>query len=104
MGESLAAKRREDAKVNPDVMSLRFEGIEFSVAEEPPVVVLRDYPSFLVGRFRAAAELGRLAAMWKIHWYAAGPYQPDLRVCPSHLIVKEDRARVGHDWSNALAR
>ena len=81
--------------MNPGVMSLRFEGIELSVAEEPPVVVLPDYPSFLAGR---------LAAMGKIHWYAAGSYPPDLRVCPSHLIVNGDRARVGHDWSNALAR
>ena len=67
MGQYLFAKGREDAKVDPDVLALRFEGIELPAAEEPPVAAFADYPSALVDRFRAAAELGRVAAMGKIH-------------------------------------
>ena len=48
----------------------------------------------------AAAELDRLALLGKIHWRDCGSYPPELRVCPPHLIVKEDKVRVVHDWSN----
>ena len=53
-------------------------------------------------RQRAAVELGRLAALCKIRWYPEGVYPFDLCVCPSHLIAKEDKVRVVHDWSNVL--
>ena len=65
------------------------------------MVVLPDYPSVSEDRQRAASELDRLAELGKIHWYENGSYPPDLRVCPSHLIVKGDKARVAHDWSRA---
>ena len=102
MGQYLCAKGRDDAKLGPDVMPLWFEGIELSIAEEPPVVVFPDYPSALEDRFRAAAEWSRVAKMGQIHWYDAGSYPSDLRVCPSRLIVMRDKVRVAHDWSNAL--
>ena len=102
MGQSLPAKGREDAEVDRDALALWFEGIESPATGEPPVAALPDYPSALEDRFRVAAALGRLAAMGKIHWYDAGSHPPDLRVCPSHLIVKKEKARVVHDWSIAL--
>ena len=66
MGQALSARGCGEMQVNPDVMSLWFEGIELSFTQEPPVVVLPDYPSVLGDRFRAAVELGRLAALGKI--------------------------------------
>ena len=76
-GQSLSAKGREAANVDPDVLALWFDGIELSVTDEPPVAVLPDYPSVLEDRFRAAAVLGRLAAMGEIHWYDGGSYLLD---------------------------
>ena len=37
MGQSLAAKGREAAKVDPDVLATWIEGIELSVLEDPSV-------------------------------------------------------------------
>ena len=93
---------REVAKVGPDVLAFRSEGIELSGAEEPPVAAAPDYPSVLEDRFRAAAALGRLAAMRKIHWRDVGSYPPALRVCLSHLALRRDKVRVVRDWPNAL--
>ena len=65
-------------------------------------MVLSDYPSVAEDRQRAAAELDRLAGLGKIHWYEEGSRPPDLRVCPSHLIVKGGKARAARDWSRAM--
>ena len=102
MGQPLSAKGHEAAEVDPDMLALWFGGIELSVTDGPPVVVLPDYPSVPEDRSRAVAELGRLAVMRKSRWRDVGSYPPDLRVCPPHLIVKEDKVRVGRDWSNVL--
>ena len=102
MGQSTSAKGREEAHVGPDVVSRWFEGIELSYSEEPLVGVLPDCPSVLDDRYRAAGELGRLAASGKIHWRSEGSYPAYWRVCPSHLITKEDKMRVARDWSNVL--
>ena len=80
----------------------RFNRIQLSSAEVPPSVVLPDYPSALGDRERAASLLGRLESLGKIHRYAKESYPPDLEVCQSHLIVKDDKVRVARDWSNAL--
>ena len=102
IGQSPSAEGREAAKVDPEVLAFWFEGIELPVAGEPPVAILPDCPSVLEYRFRAAAESGRSAAMGKIHWRDVGSYIPELRVCPSHVIVKKDKVQVVRDWSNAL--
>ena len=65
-------------------------------------MVLPDYPSVHVGREKAGKELDRLASRGGSHWYGEGPRPPDLRVCPSHVIAKEDKVRVARDRSNAL--
>ena len=83
------------------MLAFWFEGIELPVAGEPPVAVLPDCPSLLEDRFRAATELGRSAAMGKIHWRDVGSYLQELRGCPSHLVVKKDKVQVVRDWSNA---
>ena len=64
-----------------------------------PLFCPTTHPCVRVGEV-AAFELDRLASFGKIHWYGEGSYQPDLRVCPSHLIVKADEARVVHYWRN----
>ena len=46
--------------------------------------------------------LDMLASFGKIHLFCEGSRPPDLRVCPSHLIVVEDSVRVVRDRSNAL--
>ena len=83
------------------MMTQWFEGVELPLTESPPVAALPDYPSVVEDRQKAAVELDRLAALGKIHWYEDGSYPPDLRVCPSHLIVKESKNRMVHDWSCA---
>ena len=65
-------------------------------------MALSDFPSALGDRERAASELGRLAFLGKIRWYAKESYPPDLRNRPSRLIAKEDKVRAARDWSNAL--
>ena len=45
-----------------------FNGVELPLTETPPVVILPDYPSVAEDRQKAAVELGRLAALGKIHW------------------------------------
>ena len=42
----------------------------------------------------AAKQVDRLAGLGKIYCYPEGDYLPDLRVCPSQLIVKPDRTRM----------
>ena len=66
----------------------------------PQTVVLPDYPAVNEDREVAAAELDRLAPLGKILLYSDGSRPPHLSVCPSHLIIKEDKGRVGRDWSN----
>ena len=102
MGHSLCATGGEEVQVGPDAMSRWFEGIELPFSEAPPVVVLPDYPSVLDDRHRSAVELGRSAAFGEIHWYSEGSRPADLRVCPTHLIAKEDEVKVVRDWSNVL--
>ena len=87
--------------VRAEMLTQWFEGVELPLTECPPVVILPDYPSVVEDRQRAAVELDRLAALGKIHWYEEGSYPPDLRVCPSHLIVKGNKNRMVHDWSCA---
>ena len=101
-GQSLSAKACGAAGVDPEVAPLWFDGIALAFAEEPRVAVLPDYPSVVGDRQVAAVELDRLAGLGKIHCYEEGSRPPDLRVCPPHLIVKEDNVRAAHDWSNAL--
>ena len=83
------------------MMAQWFNGVELPLIEPPPVVVLQDYPSVVEDRQTAAVELDRLADLGKIHWYNDGSHPPDLRVCPSHLIVKKDKNRMVRDWSCA---
>ena len=64
--------------MDSDVMSLRFGGAELSFAENPPAVVLPDYPSVAGDRQSAAMELDRSAAMGEIHWYSEGSF---LQIC-----------------------
>ena len=66
----------------------------------PQTVVLPDYPAVNEDREVAAAELDRLAPLGKILLYSDGSRPPHLSVCPSRLIIKEDKGRVGRDWSN----
>ena len=87
--------------VGPEVASLWFNGIRLTFAGEPPAAVLPDYPSVAEDGQRAAAELDRLAGLGRIYGYRGGSCPPDLRVCPSHMIVKGDKARAAHDWSCA---
>ena len=44
-GQSLSARARESLGVDPEVAHLWFNGINLTFTEEPPVVVLPDYPS-----------------------------------------------------------
>ena len=99
---SVSAKGYEEAQVDPDVMSLRFDGIELAFIERSPGAAHPDYPSVLGDRQRAAVELGRLAASGEIYRYPESSYPQDLCVCPSHLIAKEDKVRVVRDWSDVL--
>ena len=97
-GQSLSARAREAAGVDPEVAPRWFDGITLTFAEEPRVVIPPDYPSVVDDRQLAAVELDRLAGMGKIHWYEEGSYPPDLLASPSHLIVKEDKVRAARDW------
>ena len=76
MGQSLPVKGCEEARVESDVTSLLFDGIELPFPEKPPAAVLPDYPSVMEDRQRAAVELGRLAALGKIRWYREGSRPP----------------------------
>ena len=77
-----SARAWEPLGVDPGVARLWFNGISLTFTEEPPVVVLPDYPSVAEDRQRAAAELDRLAGLGRIYWYEGDSYPPDLRVRP----------------------
>ena len=81
-------------------MDCWFQGIKLAFAKRPSPVVLPNNPSMNEDSEAAAAELGRLASLGGTHWREDGSYPPDRFVCPSHLIVKGDKVRVAHDWSN----
>ena len=59
-----------------------------------------DYPSVRAHPREAAAELDRLTDEGKIYWY--GDHAPsDLDICPTTLILNNNRARLVHDWTRA---
>ena len=100
-GMSLSEAGCSTLGVRTEMAAQWFHGVELPLTESPPVVILPDYPSVAEDRQRAAVELDRLAKLGKIHWYKEGSHPPDLRVCPSHLIIKGDKVRAVRDWSCA---
>ena len=100
-GMSLSEAGRKTLGIRTEMGAQWFDGAELPLTEPPPVVILQDYPSVAEDRQRAAVELDRRADLGEIHWYKGVSYPPDLRVCPSHLIVKKDKNRMVHDWSCA---
>ena len=100
-GLSSSGRGRRALGVRTEMAAQRFNGAELPLAETPPIAISPDYPSVMEGRQRAAIELNRLAALGKSHWHEEGSHPPDLRVCPPHLIVKEDKNRMARDWSCA---
>ena len=102
-GQTLSAKFREKVRVDPRALGGWFDSFQLSRIGEPLVAGLPDYSSAVDDRERAAAWLGRLAPLGKIHWVAEGSYPPDLRVRPSHLIAKGDKVRVVRDWSHTAS-
>ena len=101
-GQTLSAASCERVLGDPAARDNWVSGIQLARSEDPPMAVLPDYATVADDRERAAAELDRSASLGKIHWRAEGSHHPDLRVCPSHLIAKEDWVRAARDWSNAL--
>lgn len=102
LGQTLSLKFREKALEGQTMIDVWPGGVQLICTENPPSAVSQDYPSVNVGRKEAGKELNRLASRGEVHRYGEGARPPDFRVRPSHVIVKEDTARVAHDWSNVL--
>ena len=99
-GYSPSFRSRIDAGVGDSYLELRFQGVSLDLFESPPRVASEDHPSVRARTESAAAELDRLTAMSEITWYPRSCHPPDPRICTSQLIVKPDKVRVVHDWSN----
>ena len=103
-GNSLSPTACRGAGVEDRFLKLWFRGIELEARTMPDRVQIDDYPSVRQQAEVAGEELDRLTALGKIHWYQLDSPPPDLRVCPSQLIVKPDKVRLVHDWSNPQYR
>ena len=101
LGQTLSLKFCEKALEGQPTIDVWSGGVQLICSENPPSAVSQDYPSVHVGREKAGKELDRLASRGGVHRRGEGARPPDFHVRPSHVIVKEDTARVAHDWSNA---
>ena len=64
------------------------------------MIGLQDYPAVKNQPEVTPAELDRPASFGEIHWCEKDCFPPDLRVRPSHLVVKGGKVRAVHHWSN----
>ena len=82
------------AGVEDSMLGRRFCGIGPELRSAPPEIASQQYPSVQNQPDLAAAELGRLASLRKVHWKGKGYAPPDLRVRPPQLIAKAGKVRV----------
>ena len=75
-------------------------GIELDLIEGLQVAKLKNYPMDQEKRLAGGAELDRLHDLNKIFWYEENDVPDDLGICPLSVILKKDKTRVVHDWSN----
>ena len=87
--------------VDPDIVKLWTDGVLLEGHEHAPVQVMEDYPSVRDDPETAARELDRLTSEGKIYWYSEGTAPSDLHIAPTTLIVKQERSRLGHDWTRS---
>lgn len=99
-GNSLSLSVAAEVGVCDRFLQTWFRGISFDSSHAPPVARVENYSSVLQDPDTAGKEMDRLTGLGKIHWYHHGA-PPDLRVCPSKLIIKPDKVRLVHDWSCA---
>ena len=87
--------------IDDELTTLWRDGIILEGHELADPFNVPDNPSVLSQPETAAAELDRLAAEGKIHWYERHRVPSDLDIAPTTLILKGERSRLGHGWTKA---
>ena len=98
--EFVGHKAHIDAGAGDCYLRLWPQSVRLELTENPQCVELENHSSPRDSPELAAAGLDRLEAVGKITWCPSGCRRPDLRACPSQLIVKPDKVLAARDWSN----
>ena len=99
-GNTINFERCKELGVSEEWLERWMGGIELDTIEGLETKMLKNYPMDNEKRMAGGAELDRLHGLRKIIWYEKGDEPPNLGICPLSVILKKDKTRVVHDWSN----